>query len=118
MSEKWKKMRNAKLLTYLIIYINRFVPREKMNQKCDPIIREECGMTMRTECQNLCKEKCANEDKKVCMTIPHQECNERPVENCQDVPSTNCRKVSSYLNETSYTKHVYDTIQILSTYDF
>ena len=97
----------AKLLIYLIIYINRFVPREKMNQKCDPIIREECGMTMRTECQNLCKEKCANEDKKVCMTIPHQECNERPVENCQDVPSTNCRKVSSYQNETSY-----DTIQM------
>ena len=104
----WKVGENAKglvylflLCTYLFTYINRFVPREKMNQKCDPIIREECGMTMRTECQNLCKEKCANEDKKVCMTIPHQECNERPVENCQDVPSTNCRKVSTYQNETS-----------------
>ena len=99
-NEIWKIKLLACLV--LIIYINRFVPREKMNQRCDPIVREECGMTMRTECQNLCKEKCENEDKKVCMTIPHQECNERPVENCQDVPSTNCRKVSPYQNATSY----------------
>ena len=71
----------------------RFVPREKMNQKCDPIVREECGMTMKTECQNLCKEKCENTDKKVCMTIPHQECKEKPIENCQDTPKTTCRQV-------------------------
>ena len=75
--------------------ISRFVPREKMNQKCDPIVREECGMTMKTDCQNLCKEKCENQDKKVCMTIPHQECKEKPVENCQDIPQTQCRKVST-----------------------
>ena len=76
------------------MYYFRFVPREKMNQKCDPIVREECGMTMKTECQNLCKEKCENTDKKVCMTIPHQECQEKPIENCQDTPKTTCRKVN------------------------
>ena len=71
----------------------RFVPRKKMVQKCDPVVREECKMVMKTECSNICKEECEEQDKKVCMTIPHQECEEKPVENCQDVPRTKCRKV-------------------------
>ena len=74
-------------------FVFRFVPREKMTQKCDPIVREECTMKMRTDCSNLCKENCLDEDKRVCMTVPHQECQEKPVENCIDVPQTKCRKV-------------------------
>ena len=75
------------------VFFHRFVPRDKMTQKCDPVVREECGMTMRTDCTNLCKEDCQDKDKKVCMTVPHQECEEKPVENCQDVPNSKCRKV-------------------------
>ena len=71
----------------------RFVPRDKMTQKCDPIVREECSMKMRTECDNVCKEQCEDKDKRVCMTVPNQECSEKPVENCIDIPKSECRKV-------------------------
>lgn len=75
-------------------HFSRFVPREKMTQKCDPIVREECSMKMRTECDNVCKEQCEDKDKRVCMTVPNQECSEVPFENCVDVPKTDCRKVN------------------------
>lgn len=80
-----------------MLIFHRFVPRQKMTQKCDPVVREECGMKMRTDCSNLCKEDCQDKDKRVCMTVPHQECQERPVENCEDIPKVQCRKVSSIL---------------------
>ena len=85
-------------LNFIFIFY-RFVPRDKMTQKCDPVIREECGMTMRTDCTNLCKEDCQDKDKKVCMTVPHQECEEKAVENCQDVPNSKCRKVRKKLTQ-------------------
>ena len=50
----------------------RFVPPEKMNQRCEPTIRENCTMVMKTECSEVCREECEDKDKKVCMTIPHQ----------------------------------------------
>ena len=57
-----------------ILFYNflRFVPREKMTQRCEPSIRENCTMVMKTECNEVCREECEDKDKKVCMTIPHQ----------------------------------------------
>ncbi len=31
----------------------RFVPREKMSQRCEPTIRENCTMIMKTECNEV-----------------------------------------------------------------
>ena len=42
----------------------RFVPREKMVQKCDEKIREECKTVTKEECDSVCVEDCTDQGRR------------------------------------------------------
>ena len=42
----------------------RFVPREKMVQKCDEKIREECKTVTKEECDSVCVEDCTDKGRR------------------------------------------------------